>query len=31
VVGHRLAPRDDSAFKDAKEIGDKVLKAVAVP
>jgi MoxR-like ATPase len=31
VVGHRLAPRNDSAFKDAKEIGDKVLKAVAVP
>ncbi len=31
VVGHRLAPRDDSAFKSANEIGDKVLKAVAVP
>jgi MoxR-like ATPase len=31
VVGHRLAPRDDSALKNAKDIGDKVLKAVAVP
>jgi MoxR-like ATPase len=31
VVGHRLAPRDESTFKSTKEIGDKVLKAVAVP
>jgi len=31
VVGHRLAPRDDSAFKSASEIGAKVLKSVAVP
>jgi MoxR-like ATPase len=31
VVGHRLAPRDDSAFKGAADIGEKVLKAVAVP
>jgi MoxR-like ATPase len=31
VVGHRLAPRDDSAFKSATAIGEKVLKSVAVP
>lgn len=31
VVGHRVKPRDDSAFKNAAEIGDKVLKSVAVP
>jgi MoxR-like ATPase len=31
VVGHRLAPREASTFKNPKEIGDKVLKAVAVP
>ena len=31
VVGHRLAPREAIAFKNAKEIGDKVLKSVAVP
>jgi MoxR-like ATPase len=31
VVGHRLAPRDDVSFKGATDIGEKVLKAVAVP
>ncbi|HYM36524.1 MAG TPA: AAA family ATPase [Steroidobacteraceae bacterium] len=31
VVGHRLAPRDENAFKNAAEIGEKVLKSVAVP
>jgi len=31
VVGHRLAPRDDSSFKNATEIGEKVLRTVAVP
>jgi MoxR-like ATPase len=31
VVGHRLKPRDDSAGRTAKEIGESVLRAVAVP
>jgi MoxR-like ATPase len=31
VAGHRLKPRDDSSAKTAKEIGEMVLKAVAVP
>ncbi len=31
VVGHRLAPRDDNSFKNANEIGAKVLKSVAIP
>jgi len=31
VVGHRLAPRDDSRFRDAGEIGQHVLDAVPVP
>jgi MoxR-like ATPase len=31
TVGHRLAPREESAFKGAAEIGDKVLKSVPVP
>ncbi len=31
VVGHRLKPRDDSSARSASEIGEQVLKAVAVP
>lgn len=31
VVGHRLKPRDDSSVKSAAEVGELVLKAVAVP
>lgn len=31
IVGHRLKPRDDTAVQAAAEIGDRVLKAVAVP
>jgi MoxR-like ATPase len=30
VVGHRLKPRDESRFKGATEIGEYVLKSVAV-
>lgn len=31
VAGHRLAPREDSRFRDAGEIGRHVLEAVPVP
>ena len=31
VVGHRLAPRDESRFRDAGEVGRHVLGAVPVP
>lgn len=31
VVGHRLKLRDDTTAQSASEIGDRVLKAVAVP
>jgi MoxR-like ATPase len=31
VVGHRLKPREEGRFKSAGEIGEFVLKAVAVP
>jgi MoxR-like ATPase len=31
VVGHRLAPRDQSRFRSAAEIGRHVLEAVPVP
>jgi MoxR-like ATPase len=31
VVGHRLAPRDESRFRGAAEIGRHVLEAVPVP
>jgi hypothetical protein len=31
VVGHRLKPRDDTAPKTPTEIGQFVLKEVAVP
>lgn len=31
VIGHRLKPRDDAAPKTPKEVGEFVLKAVAVP
>ena len=31
VVGHRLAPREESRFRDAGEIGRHVLDAVPVP
>lgn len=31
VIGHRLAPREDAALKSPAEIGEHVLKAVAVP
>ena len=31
VVGHRLAPRDESRFRGAGEIGQHVLNAVPVP
>jgi MoxR-like ATPase len=31
VVGHRLAPRDESRFRGAAEIGVHVLEAVPVP
>lgn len=31
VVGHRLKPRDETAASNAHEIGQSVLKAVAVP
>jgi MoxR-like ATPase len=31
VVGHRLVPRDRGALRTANEIGDKVLRSVAIP
>ena len=31
VVGHRLAPRDETRFRDAGEVGRFVLEAVPVP
>jgi len=31
VVGHRLAPRDESRFRDAGQVGRHVLEAVPVP
>ena len=31
VVGHRLAPRDTARFRDAGQVGQYVLEAVAVP
>jgi MoxR-like ATPase len=31
VVGHRLAPRDESRFRDAGQVGQHVLEAVTVP
>jgi hypothetical protein len=31
VVGHRLAPREESRFRDAGEVGRHVLDAVPVP
>jgi MoxR-like ATPase len=31
VVGHRLAPRDESRFRGAGEIGQYVLDTVPVP
>jgi MoxR-like ATPase len=31
VVGHRLAPRDGARFRNAREVGEHVLAAVAVP
>jgi MoxR-like ATPase len=31
VVGHRLAPREDSRFRDAGQVGEFVLNAVPVP
>jgi MoxR-like ATPase len=31
VAGHRLAPRDDSRFRDAGEVGRFVLDSVPVP
>jgi MoxR-like ATPase len=31
VVGHRLAPRDESRFRDAGQVGQHVLEAVPVP
>jgi MoxR-like ATPase len=31
VVGHRLAPREDSHFRDAGQVGEFVLNAVPVP
>jgi MoxR-like ATPase len=31
VVGHRLAPRDESRFRGAAQIGQHVLEAVPVP
>jgi MoxR-like ATPase len=31
VVGHRLAPRDESRFRDATQVGRHVLEAVPVP
>ncbi len=31
VVGHRLAPREESRFRDAGQVGDFVLNAVPVP
>jgi MoxR-like ATPase len=31
VAGHRLAPRDDSRFRDAGEVGRFVLESVPVP
>jgi len=31
VVGHRLAPRDDTRFRDAGQIGRYVLESVPVP
>jgi hypothetical protein len=31
VVGHRLAPRDASQLRDAREVGRHVLDAVPVP
>jgi MoxR-like ATPase len=31
VAGHRLAPRDESRFRGAAQVGQHVLEAVAVP
>jgi MoxR-like ATPase len=31
VVGHRLAPREESRFRDAGQVGEFVLNAVPVP
>jgi hypothetical protein len=31
VVGHRLAPREESRFRDAGQVGQFVLNAVPVP
>jgi MoxR-like ATPase len=31
VVGHRLAPREESRFRDAGQVGQHVLEAVPVP
>jgi len=31
VVGHRLAPRETARFRDAGQVGQHVLEAVAVP
>jgi hypothetical protein len=31
VAGHRLAPRDDSRFRGAADVGQHVLEAVPVP
>jgi hypothetical protein len=31
VVGHRLKPRDETLRSNAREVGEAVLKAVAVP
>jgi MoxR-like ATPase len=31
VVGHRLKPRDEARFKGAAEVGEFVLKSLAVP
>ena len=31
VVGHRLAPRDSAAVRNAREIGEQVLRSVPIP
>jgi MoxR-like ATPase len=31
VVGHRLAPRDSATVRNAREIGEQVLRAVPIP
>jgi hypothetical protein len=31
VVGHRLAPRESSRFRDAGQVGRFVLESVPVP